>query len=61
MFLGKIVVQCLPPISTSGLRAADVNDLVDSVYQDMNKTFTEISKTLPVSQQFNKVIAGLES
>ena len=55
------MVQCLPPIPTSGMKAADVNDLVDQVYQDMNKTFLEISNTAPVSQQFNKIIASLES
>ena len=40
---GKVIVQCMPPVSTEGLTADDVTALSERVRENMLETFTRIS------------------
>jgi lysophosphatidate acyltransferase len=51
---GRIKVKVLPPISTSGLTAADIPALTAQVYDQMSSTLREISSTPSSSPRSDK-------
>ena len=61
MLAGKIIIQCLPPVQTEGLTVDDVADLTNNVRNEMNKTFIDISKDLPIGHEFARVTASLKN
>ena len=44
MFAGKVIVECLPPVSTEGLTAEDVTELTEKVRNSMLDAFKRISQ-----------------
>ena len=43
MYLGEVIVTCLPPVSTEGLTASDIGDLIERVRNQMQNVFDETS------------------
>lgn len=54
MFSGHVVIQCLEPVKTEGMKMDDVPELMENVRNVMEKTYKELTQdilnTLPPDQ-----------